>query len=456
MKIPRILFAAPASGTGKTTITCGFLAALKKKKKDIVCFKCGPDYIDPLFHTHILEVPCYNIDTFLMSKKCAVQLFCQNAFKKQIAVLEGVMGYYDGLAGISTKASTYDIAKLTKTPVILVVQPKGMSLSVVALLKGFLEYQKDSNIKGVLLNDISEMLYKKYKEILEKQLNIKVYGYLPKKQEFSLQSRHLGLVIPSEIEHLQQKINDLAEQMEKTVNIDAILALAESADECCIDILNTTIEKQKCHIAIAKDNAFCFYYQDNIQYLKQKGCHITFFSPLKDKTLPQNIDGLMLGGGYPELYAKELSRNTSMIKSIQCEIKKGLPVFAECGGFLYLHETLQSVDNKHYTMLGVIKAKAYKQEKLKQFGYITLCAQKDTLLCQRGECINAHEFHYWQSTQQGNAFIAKKPLSEKSWECIYSDDNIFAGFAHIHFYANTNFADNWIKKCVQRSGNKKI
>jgi len=456
MKIPRILFAAPASGTGKTTITCGFLAALKKRKKDIVCFKCGPDYIDPLFHTHILEVPCYNIDTFLMSEKYAVQLFCQNAFEKQIAVLEGVMGYYDGLAGISTKASTYDIAKLTKTPVIFVIQPKGMSLSVVALLKGFLEYQKDSNIKGILLNGVSEMLYKKYKEIIEKGLGIKVYGYLPKKQEFSLQSRHLGLVMPSEIEHLQQKMNDLAECMEKTVNIDDILSLAENTEELYFDMLNDTIEKQKCHIAIAKDNAFCFYYQDNIQYLKQKGCHITFFSPLNDKMLPQNIDGLILGGGYPELYTQALSQNTSMIKSIQCEVKKGLPVFAECGGFLYLHETLQSAEGKEYAMLGIIKAKAYKQEKLKQFGYITLYAQKDTFLCKKGEQINAHEFHYWQSTQQGNAFIAKKPLSEKSWQCIHCDDNIFAGFAHIHFYANTNFADNWIKKCVERSENKKV
>ena len=456
MKIPRILFAAPASGTGKTTITCGFLAALKKRQKNIVSFKCGPDYIDPLFHSHILEVPCYNIDTFLTSEKCALQLFCQNAFEKQIAVLEGVMGYYDGLAGISTKASTYDIAKLTKTPVIFVIQPKGMSLSVVALLKGFLEYQKDSNIKGILLNGVSEMLYKKYKEIIEKGLGIKVYGYLPKKQEFSLQSRHLGLVMPSEIEHLQQKMNDLAECMEKTVNIDDILSLAENTEELYFDMLNDTIEKQKCHIAIAKDNAFCFYYQDNIQYLKQKGCHITFFSPLNDKMLPQNIDGLILGGGYPELYTQALSQNTSMIKSIQCEVKKGLPVFAECGGFLYLHETLQSAEGKEYAMLGIIKAKAYKQEKLKQFGYITLYAQKDTFLCKKGEQINAHEFHYWQSTQQGNAFIAKKPLSEKSWQCIHCDDNIFAGFAHIHFYANTNFADNWIKKCVERSENKKV
>ncbi len=402
MNIPRILFSAPSSGTGKTTVTCGFLSALKYRNQNVVSYKCGPDYIDTLFHSNVLNVNCYNIDTFLMGEKNVINLFCQNAFEKQIAVIEGVMGYYDGIGGISTDSSTYHIASLTKTPVILVVNAKGMSLSIVALLKGFMEYQKQSYIKGVILNDVSEMHYQTLKKLIEKELPLQVYE---------------------------------------------ILELAKTAEPLPFVPQNIPKQIQKCRIAVAKDDAFCFYYEDNIQYLKQYGCDIQYFSPLHHKTLPTNIHGLILGGGYPELYAKQLSENTTMIKSIQCEINKGLPVYAECGGFLYLHETLEDMQGKEYAMLGVIKAKAVKGERLKQFGYVTLCAKQNTLLCDKGECIPAHEFHYWQSTNNGNAFDAVKPLSQKKWQCVHSVGNVFAGFPHIHFYGNVNVVDNFIKLC---------
>ena len=239
----------------------------------------------------------------------------------------------------------------------------------------------------------------------------------------------------------------LSKQMEKTIQIDEILELAKTAEPLPFVPQNIPKQIQKCRIAVAKDDAFCFYYEDNIQYLKQYGCDIQYFSPLHHKALPTNIHGLILGGGYPELYAKQLSENTTMIKSIQCEINKGLPVYAECGGFLYLHETLEDMQGKEYAMLGVIKAKAVKGERLKQFGYVTLCAKQNTLLCDKGECIPAHEFHYWQSTNNGNAFDAVKPLSQKKWQCVHSVGNVFAGFPHIHFYGNTNIADNFIKLC---------
>ena len=212
MKIPRILFAAPASGMGKTTITCGFLAVLKKRNVDTISFKCGPDYIDTLFHSHVLGVPSYNIDTFLTGEKNAKFLFYKNAVGKKMAVIEGVMGYYDGLGSTTLKASSYDVANVTKTPVIMVIRPKGMSLSVAALLKGFLQYQQKSYIKGVILNGVSQMFYQTLKDVIEKELPIKVYGYLPQKQEFALQSRHLGLVTPDDTQQLQKKLYYLAAQ----------------------------------------------------------------------------------------------------------------------------------------------------------------------------------------------------------------------------------------------------
>ncbi len=455
MKIPRILFAATASGMGKTTVTCGFLALLKRRSIDTAAFKCGPDYIDTLFHSHVLETPSYNIDTFLMGEKNAAFLFYKNALGKKMAVLEGVMGYYDGLGGTTWQASTYHVAAVTKTPVILVIRPKGMSLSVAALLKGFLEYEKDSYIKGVILNGVSPMVYEMLKKIIEKELPLKVYGYLPEKTRFALESRHLGLVTPFDTQQLQQKLFDLAEEMEKTMDIDGILSLAEQAEALPDGVLPSVRAEKKCTVAVARDRAFCFYYQDNLQYLEENGCQLVYFSPLEQKELPKEADGILLGGGYPELYAKELSQNKTMLKSIQWAIEGGMPVWAECGGFLYLHETLEDTQGKSHSMVGVIKAHAFEAKKLKHFGYVTLQAQKDTLLCKKGESIPAHEFHYWQSTDMGNAFLAEK-YSKKSWQCIHSQNHLFAGFAHIHVYGNTVFADNYIKQCIQWKRNRKI
>ncbi len=456
MKIPRILFAAPASGMGKTTITCGFLAVLKKRNVDTISFKCGPDYIDTLFHSHVLGVPSYNIDTFLTGEKNAKFLFYKNAVGKKMAVIEGVMGYYDGLGSTTLKASSYDVANVTKTPVIMVIRPKGMSLSVAALLKGFLQYQQKSYIKGVILNGVSQMFYQTLKDVIEKELPIKVYGYLPQKQEFTLQSRHLGLVTPDDTKQLQKKLYYLAEEMEKNMDIEGIMSLAESAEELPDMVLPKNEVEKKCTIAVAKDRAFCFYYKDNLQYLEENGCQLVYFSPLKDKNLPKEADGIFLGGGYPELYAKELSQNNTMIVSIKNAIAQGMPVWAECGGFLYLHETLQDAQEKSYAMVGAIKAHAFGEKQLKHFGYITLQAQKDTFLCKKGESIPAHEFHYWQSTNPGNAFLAEKYSKKRSWQCIHDQRNIFAGFAHIHFYGNTIFADNWIKQCIQWRREKKV
>ena len=461
MSLLRFMLAAPSSGSGKTLITCGILKLLKERGLNVCSFKCGPDYIDPMFHSRVLGVKSRNLDSFFTDEDTLRYLTAKNSEGADIAVMEGVMGYYDGLAGFSDKASTYDIARITKTPVILIVNCKGMSLSVVPYIKGFLEYRKESNIKGVILNRISPVLYNKMKDVIEDELAVKVLGYVPQLQ-FSFESRHLGLVMPDEIKGLQENIADLSGILKETLDVDKLLCLAESAAplEKCPDCsgsfyvyekrgpFDAKAKRQPLRIGLAKDEAFCFFYEDNLDLLRQMGAVITEFSPIHDEHLPEGLDGLLLCGGYPELYAKELSENTSMRLDISRAVKGGLPTVAECGGFMYLHEKLQGEDGKYYDMTGVIEGSAYRKETLTRFGYITLSGGK--VFGRDTGPLRSHEFHYYDSENPGEAFLAQKPLSERSWRCIHSTDTLFAGFPHIYFYADKKFAESFMEAVLRR------
>ena len=318
MKQPRFMLAAPSSGSGKTMITCGILQILKNRGYRVSSFKCGPDYIDPMFHTKVLGTISRNLDTFFTGEEMTRCLFAKTAQQTDLSVIEGVMGYYDGLGGIRTKASSYDLARVTDTPVILIVNAKGMSLSILAQIKGFLDYQKDSKIKGVILNQTSEMTCRMLTPKIESELGICVFGYVPKIADWHLESRHLGLVLPDEISDLREQMQRLADILEKTLDIKSILQMAESAKEMEDDMPKSLkqlftdphvqkIRTQRPQIAVAKDEAFCFLYEDNLKLLEELGAEITFFSPLHDAKVPENTDGLLLPGGYPELFAEELS-----------------------------------------------------------------------------------------------------------------------------------------------------
>ncbi len=444
-KIPRLMFAAFNSGSGKTTITCAVLKALMEKGINPAAFKCGPDYIDPMFHSEIIGVNSRNLDLFMLSEDVVKYLFFTNVRNAQIAILEGVMGYYDGLGANSTIASSYHLAAVTNTPVVLIVNCKGSSLSLAALIKGFAAFRADSRIEGVILNNLSPGLYPLYKEMIESEAGIEVVGYMPWIKESTIGSRHLGLITAAEVEDLQEKITTLAQQASDSIEIDKLLLIAQKADD--LDYEDFEIEKgTEIEIAVAQDKAFCFYYQDSLDLLAKMGAKITTFSPLKDQALPQ-CDGLILGGGYPELFAGELSENTAMLLSIKNALTHDLPCIAECGGFMYLQDSLADTKGNQYGMVGSLKGEAFMTEKLKRFGYVKLVAQSDNLLCVNGEIINAHEFHYFDSTANGSGFQAIKPSSGKGWECIHTGENIFAGYPHIHLWGNVNFAYSFIEKC---------
>ena len=406
MKIPRILLAAGASGSGKTLITCGLLQVLVNRGLKVASFKCGPDYIDPMFHSRVIGTRSRNLDTFFTDGDRTRYLLAKNASDCEIAVMEGVMGYYDGVGGITSRASAYDLASTTDTPVILIVNSRGMSVSLAAYVKGFLEYKKDSHICGVIFNQMSPMLYPRMKKLLEEELSVKVLGYVPKVEDCVIESRHLGLVLPEEIPELKSRLQKLSEVLEKTLDIDGILELAGGAPELAAPKTEMLIQKdtafgyrteETVRIGVADDEAFCFFYADNLNLLEQMGAELVRFSPIHDRELPEDLDGLLLSGGYPELNGEALEENQEMCTRIREVILDGMPCLAECGGFMYLHQEMEDMEGKQRRVCGVIPGRAYRTPKLNRFGYITLTEKQDTGL---GE-IPAHEFHYFDSTDCG-------------------------------------------------------
>lgn len=450
IQIPRFMISAVGSGSGKTTIVCGLLKALMNKGLQTAAFKSGPDYIDPMFHSKVIGAKSRNLDIFMLGKEVTKYLVAKNAKNADIAVFEGAMGFYDGI-GKTTDASAYDLARTCKTPVVLVINGKGAALSIAAQIKGFKEFRTDSYVAGAILNNMNPMSYMFYKDVIEQETGIKLLGYFPVMQGCNFESRHLGLVTAEEIGDLQNIVDKLAMQAEKSVDLEGLLALAQKAEPLTYNEMD--IQKLgDVKVAVAQDKAFCFYYQDALDLLTELGAQLVPFSPIHDTVLPE-CDGLILGGGYPELYAEQLEQNTSMLASIRQAVLNGKPCFAECGGFMYLLERYKDTD-RVYNWVGVIPGETALTSKLTRFGYVHLTAQQDNVLCNAGESINGHEFHYSDSTNNGTGFKAQKASGKGAWECANVSANLYAGYPHIHLYGNISFAKKFIQNCIKYSQSK--
>ena len=434
----RIMIAAPQSGSGKTLITCALLQALKEKNYYLESFKCGPDYIDPMFHKTVLGISSRNLDPFFTEDSITRMLLAKGQDSRDLAVIEGVMGLYDGLGGIREEASSYALAKATNTPIILTVNARGMGRSLLALLSGFLQYDTAHLIKGVILNQTPSSFASVLSKEIEETFHIPVVASFPVRDDVRIESRHLGLVMPYELEDIQSRLKIASQVLCENANIEQILEIAKSAPKLEYDVkrdIKQKLTEKTIRIGVARDEAFCFYYEDNLDLLKSLGAKLIFFSPLHDDTLPKDLDGILFGGGYPELYLKELEENESMRNSVKSAIENKMPSLAECGGFMYLHDTIFDSEKKPYKMAGVIHACCMKKERLVRFGYLTLNSKTDSFL-QKGETIRGHEFHYYDSEDNGECAIAKKPVGTRSWECVHAGSDHWWGFAHLSYYSN--------------------
>ena len=444
LDIPRLLFAAPRSGSGKTTVVCAVLRALLNRKQRVTAFKSGPDYIDPMFHSKVIGAKSRNLDLFLTGPENVKRLLAKNSKDSGVAILEGAMGFYDGM-GKTADASAYDLARTVKAPVVLIINGKGAALSLAALVKGFKDFRGDSNIQGVILNNVKKMTYLFYKDVIEMETGVKALGYFPHLPECNLESRHLGLVTAGEIGTLERIVARLAEQAEESIDLEKLMALAQTAEPLEYEPLDIA-PLGKVKIAVAQDKAFCFYYQDSLDLLAMLGAEIIPFSPLQDSALPE-CDGVFLGGGYPELYAKQLSENTALLTELHEKLAAGLPCYAECGGFMYLMEGYRD-DGIVYPWTGAVKGHCWMTDRLVRFGYVNMTANTDNVLCKAGDSIHAHEFHYSDSDQNGTSFTVQKAGKTLAWPAAQANGTLYAGYPHLHLWGNIGFAENFVKACI--------
>lgn len=469
-----IMIASNSSGGGKTTFTLGLMKVLMNRGLDVQGYKVGPDYIDSAFHKEVTGKYSRNLDVHLMGEDGVKYSYLKG--RGDVGVIEGVMGLYDGI-GIGTEASAYDVSRILENmPVILVISPKGQSSTLCAVLQGLRDY-RNANIAGVVLNCISEKYYKLLKCSIEENCNIKVLGYIPKNEEISLSSRHLGLVQSMEVLELDKKLELCGEMVEDFVDVDAILSLMQEyrgkndesysslserfsmknsgaqylerkdTERNTFELKAEEIESpktknpeiksvgRKLKIGIAMDKAFSFYYRDNIELLEEIG-EITYFSPMYDKVIPEGLDFLYIGGGYPEVFKEQLEANVSMRKSIKTALEGGVKCYAECGGLMYL---TQEIDGSK--MVGFFDGTSEMTKRLVRFGYCNVSIDEKYFGNEIN--INAHEFHKSDVNLNEKTVyeVAKKQYDGETlkWNCGYMKNNTLAGYAHVNFLGNIDF-----------------
>ena len=534
----RIMLAAPGSGSGKTTVTCALLKVLKDRGMDVAGFKCGPDYIDPLFHKKILGVESRNLDTFFAGEEGVRKIL--STCSAGVAVIEGVMGLYDGLSVSETKGSAYEIADLTDTPIILVVDASGIGRTVISLIKGMLLDDTKKLIRGVILNRITESFYEKLKPVLEDEItslrdDVKLHGFLPKDPGIGIKSRHLGLMLPGEIDDIKERIEIASSLLEAHVDLDGLLTLMdnlvdadgqESMPEDKMDVDGSTSLTQEpeesdgramltedmdpnkselaeqeagsivmsdtvCAIssgpeltlAVAYDEAFCFYYKENLEMFEKLGVKIRYFSPLHDEELFEDADGILLGGGYPENHLERLSNNTGMRASIKEAIENKIPSLAECGGFMYLHRTIADREGREFEMAGVIDGACFFSGHLVRFGYLEVAAVNsspetalhilpETHVTQESDIgynnkvepdllksmvgLRGHEFHYYESSKNGEALRVCKPDRSMERNCMVSESGGIWGFLHFYYPSAPDFVKAFAGRMKEYKSMKEV
>ncbi len=467
MKYPRIFLAGTNSGVGKTTITLGLILALKKRGLNVQPFKAGPDYIDPSYHGMAAEKSCRNLDTWMLTKNTIIELFERSSGKNiDISIIEGVMGLYDGI-GDTDKGSSAQLAKILKTPVILIVDVYSMSRSAAAVVMGYKNFDKGVLIKGVILNNIGNSRhYNNVKIAIEKKTGLHVLGYLPKNANLTMPERHLGLIPAAEKAPLAEFSGRLTKLVEENINLDKIIAISQKAPSLpgyTKKLFKNRNLQDKITIAVAKDAAFNFYYQDNLDLLNNCGADLIEFNTLNDDALPEDADGVYIGGGFPELFASELTKNKKLRKDICNKAKIGLPIYAECGGLMYLAKDITDNKNRKFPMVGVFNVSVKMAGNLQALGYVNIQVCRNNILSKKGMHIKGHVFHWSYlegfSDKENFAYRVDKGKTPDFQGKTFLDGltkwNVLASYCHLHFGSDIRLAENFVKSCKAYKKTKK-
>jgi cobyrinic acid a,c-diamide synthase len=456
-RLPRVLVTAPRSGTGKTTVGCALMGALAARGMRVLSCKCGPDYIDPTFHAQVGAVAHVNLDPFFQGEDLLRDILGHAGRGCDIACIEGAMGYYDGIS-TTVQASAWDVARITDAPAVLVLDGRGACASLAAQVLGFVRLRQPSHIAGVILNNTSSMLVKSVAPFIEGECGVRVLGCLPHDEQALLPSRHLGLVCAQEVADVEGRLRHLAALAQDNLDIDAIVGLAQAAPALERDgawppapIIADGAKRPV--VAVARDEAFSFYYSEELEQLQALGAELAFFSPLRDAGLPQGASGLILGGGYPELHARQLAQNSSMLGAVRAAVAAGMPTIAECGGFLYLHEWLEDADGQAYPLVGAVRGRAAKTARQGRFGYIELTARDAGLLGPAGTTVRGHEFHRWDCEDPGCDLAAQKPCSARAWQAGHHSGSHYLGFPHLYLPSAPDVARRFVLACREWAGN---
>ncbi|MDQ0228988.1 cobyrinate a,c-diamide synthase [Metabacillus malikii] len=448
----RIVIAGTGSGVGKTTVTLGLMAALIKKGLIVQGFKCGPDYIDPSYHTAVTKRVSRNLDSWMLSDERVLDILSHGQKGADISIIEGVMGFFDGKQPLSNEGSTAEISMLTKSPVLLVVNCESMARSAAAIVKGFQLFAEDVNLVAVIANKVgSEGHYQLVKAAIEQECNIPVIGYLKRELDIEIPERHLGLIPSIERGELDSFFTNLGENVLETIDVERLLDLAETEEILLPSTsLFGTQTDRKVKIAVAKDAAFNFYYPENLELLEHFGAELYYFSPLANEELPNDVDGLYLGGGFPEEFARILEKNSGVRLSIKRAIQSGLPTIAECGGFMYLTNSIKTSNSETYQMVGVIPGDVHMQTRLAALGYREVKGNHEHFLL-KGQVARGHEFHYstFHTIEKEIPYAFETTGMRGTQLEGYATENLIAGYTHLHFGSCPKIAENWVKRCLE-------
>ncbi|GAB6137038.1 cobyrinate a,c-diamide synthase [Halanaerobaculum tunisiense] len=455
---PRVVIAGTQSGVGKTTLTIGLMAALDKQGYDVQPYKVGPDYIDPGFHTLVTGNQSRNLDSFFLGAEGVKESFLNAADQSDISIIEGVMGLFDGKKGTDEAGSTAHIAKILQAPVILVMDVKKMARSAGALAYGYQNFDPDLNIAGVILNNVgSKGHYEMIKKPLEEEVGVEVLGYLPYQKDLELPERHLGLVPTAETKELDDFVGQLVELITEYIDLEQLVSISQ--DGSVLEVKEKKMfgatKDYNLTLGVAYDQAFNFYYQDNLDLLTSRGVKLKYFSPLEDNKLPE-VDGLYIGGGFPESFLQQLASNQSMKQDIYQQIKDGLPTYAECGGLMYLTKEIIDNEDKSFPMVGVVPAQIKMTDNLQAMGYVEAKAITDNILLQQGAEVRGHEFHYSKlinlaDNNNYSYYLYGGKGKDGRSEGVISD-NLLASYVHLHFGSQPRLIDRFLENCQEYKG----